>query len=102
MPASCGACGSVFNVQFCPPKEEGICDNCQGALIQRLDDTREIAVERLRNYHLYSEPVVEFYRRLGVLTTVDAGLLKPEEIYHKVLKVYSEQQIGRRLDFDYK
>ena len=31
----CGACGSTYNVEFVPPRREGICDYCGGELIQR-------------------------------------------------------------------
>lgn len=82
---SCGSCGSVFNIIFCPPKEEGVCDHCHEELVHRADDTKEIAIERLRNYHQYSEPLVNYYRSLGFLTTVNTDDLKPDEIFKRVM-----------------
>ena len=34
----CSACGAPFHVKSKPPKQEGVCDACGGALIQRDDD----------------------------------------------------------------
>lgn len=82
---SCGSCGSVFNLVFCPPKEEGRCDGCGEALVQRLDDTLEVAIERLRNYHEQSEPLIKYYQSLGVLTSVETKALLPDQIFRRVI-----------------
>ena len=66
----CGACGSTYNVQFVPPRVEGICDNCGGKLIQRKDDSPETVRERLKVYHTETEPLVDFYRQRGLLRPV--------------------------------
>lgn len=84
---TCGSCGSVFNLLFCPPKEEGVCDVCHGILGQRSDDTREIAIERLHTYHVCSKPVLRFYKELGSLITLETGPLKPDEIFEKFLRL---------------
>ena len=31
----CKSCGATFHVEFNPPKEDGVCDVCQGELYQR-------------------------------------------------------------------
>jgi adenylate kinase len=80
---TCGSCGSVFNIIFCPPRQEGVCDHCHDELIHRSDDTREIVMERLRVYHKYSKPVVDFYRRLGILINIETGDLKPDDIFRR-------------------
>lgn len=66
----CGACGSSYNVVAIPPRVEGICDNCGGKLIQRKDDTPETVRERLKVYHMETEPLVDFYRQRGLLRPV--------------------------------
>ena len=65
----CEACGSSYNVEARPPRVEGICDNCGGKLIQRVDDAPETVRARLVVYHNETEPLVDFY--------ADRGLLKP-------------------------
>ena len=66
----CGACGASYNVEFVPPRVEGICDNCGGKLIQRKDDTPETVRERLKVYHTETEPLVDFYGSRGLLRPV--------------------------------
>ena len=44
----CDDCGANYHVEFSPPAEEGVCDECGGKLIQRDDDTEETVRERLR------------------------------------------------------
>lgn len=66
----CAACGSSYNVEFVPPRREGVCDNCGGKLIQRKDDTPETVRERLKVYHTETEPLVDFYAQRGLLRPV--------------------------------
>ena len=66
----CGACGASYNVDFVPPRVEGICDSCGGKLIQRKDDTPETVRERLKVYHTETEPLVDFYANRGLLRPV--------------------------------
>ncbi len=60
-------CKAVFNVTMNPPKQDGICDKCGSALIQRKDDTKETIKNRLKAYYETSEPIVEFYKEKNVL-----------------------------------
>ena len=54
-----------------PPKKEGVCDVCGGALKQRKDDDPETVKDRLAVYHKETEPLKGFYEARGVLKTVD-------------------------------
>ena len=54
-----------------PPKVEGVCDACGGALVQRDDDKLETVQNRLKVYHAETEPLKEFYAQRGVLKCVD-------------------------------
>lgn len=69
----CKSCGASFHIAFNPPKEEGICDRCGGELVQRSDDNEETAANRLQVYENQTAPLVEYYRRLGLLYTVDGS-----------------------------
>ena len=69
----CAACGSSYNVEFVPPRREGVCDNCGGKLIQRKDDTPETVRERLKVYHTETEPLVGFYAQRGLLRPVQSA-----------------------------
>ena len=66
----CEACGAGFHTVNHPPKKEGICDVCGGALITRKDDAPETVKARLETYHAQTEPLIRFYEERGKLRTV--------------------------------
>ena len=72
---SCPDCGKVYHVDFMPPKQNGVCDACGGALTQRADDTDLVVKQRLEAYKAQTEPVIAYYRgRDGIRTvTVDGN-----------------------------
>jgi adenylate kinase len=51
---------------------------------QREDDTLELIRERLEVYHRETEPVLDYYRQLGVLTEVN-GEPSEQEIFSEIL-----------------
>ena len=51
----------------------------------RVDDTREAITRRLEIYHRETEPVLDFYRRRGVLEEVN-GERSVEEIFEDILR----------------
>lgn len=63
----CKACGAIFNVLYSPPKRDGVCDKCGGALYQRADDTVEIALSRLAVYEKETAPLISLYAKRGLL-----------------------------------
>jgi len=68
---ACTQCGATYHIVNMPPKAEGICDNCGGELTIRKDDAPETVMARLNVYHSETEPLKEFYAKLGKLLTVD-------------------------------
>jgi adenylate kinase len=58
---NCKSCGAIFNKFTNPPKQENICDNCQGELAQRGDDKEDAVKKRLTTYHNETEPILEYY-----------------------------------------
>ena len=69
----CESCGASYHVVNIPPKKEGICDVCGGALKQRKDDDPETVKDRLAVYHKETEPLKDFYEKLGVLKLVEGN-----------------------------
>lgn len=59
---NCKSCGAIFNKFTNPPKQKNICDNCQGELNQRADDTEEAVKKRLETYHNETEPILDYYK----------------------------------------
>lgn len=69
---TCEDCGEIYNVKSNPPKEEGKCDKCGGAVVQRDDETEEAISNRLEVYNEMTAPLAGFYEKEGLLLTVEA------------------------------
>jgi len=69
---TCSDCGEIYNVKSNPPKVEGVCDKCGGAVVQRDDETEEAISNRLNVYNAQTAPLVDFYRNEGMLLSVQA------------------------------
>jgi adenylate kinase len=76
---TCEKCKAVFHVTERPPRTDGRCDRCNGKLFQREDDRPESIKVRLEAYDCSTAPLIEFYRRSGLLVRVGAAGA-PEEI----------------------
>lgn len=68
---ACPECGANYHLIFNPPAQAGRCDRCGGRLVQREDDREDVVRERLAVYADLTEPLVECYRRRGILHRVD-------------------------------
>ena len=62
---------ATYNKLFLPAKVAGVCDKCGEALTQRKDDTVEAGKARIATFHEQSEPLVDFYKKKGILFEVD-------------------------------
>ncbi len=67
----CEVCGRSYNLSFLPPRQAGICDDCQGRLVQRADDKEEIIRQRLVTYKNQTEPLIGYYKSKGLLLEAD-------------------------------
>ena len=81
----CAACGASYHVIANPPKTEGICDACGGELVIRKDDTPETVKNRLSVFHAETEPLKDYYSKLGHLRLVD-GDRQIDEVTEAILK----------------
>lgn len=86
---SCQKCGEIYNIKFKPTKIEGICDKCGAELLQRKDDNEETAKARFDTYFNETAPLIDYYKKMGVLKTIDAnGSI--DEVWKKLLKVVND------------
>ncbi|MGA1279360.1 MAG: adenylate kinase [Candidatus Nanopelagicaceae bacterium] len=69
---TCKECSRAFHLDYEPSKQEGVCDGCGGALYQRDDDKEEVIARRLEVYNEQTAPIIDFYRREGLLVTIPA------------------------------
>lgn len=67
----CSKCANSYHLLYKKPKTEGVCDACGGELIQRKDDAPETVQARLKEYHEMTEPLKDFYKKLGKLVIVE-------------------------------
>lgn len=68
---ACLGCGATYHIVFNPTKTEGICDVCGQELVLRDDDKPETVQKRLTVYHDQTQPLIDYYKREGILHTVD-------------------------------
>lgn len=64
--------GHVFHVAYSPPEREGVCDICGGELYQRDDDNEDTVRRRLEVYHEETEPIIDYFKAQGLVTTISA------------------------------
>ena len=68
----CAKCGKMYGIDF-PPVKEDICDDCGGNLTVRTDDTKETLKARIDTYKANSKDILEHYKNVGLLKTVDSS-----------------------------
>jgi len=85
----CEDCGASYHVDFNPPAEDGVCDECGGDLYQRDDDTEETARERIRVYDENTQSVIDYFRDKGVLVEID-GEQPPDGVWTDVEAAISD------------
>ena len=75
--------GRAYHIEFNPPNLPGKDDITGEALTHRKDDTADTVQERLAAYRNQTEPLVEYYKRAGILKRVD-GIGEIDDIYSRV------------------
>lgn len=85
----CSKCGQTYHVDFHPAKIQGICDFCGEKLIQREDDLEESVMNRLKIYNKKTRPLLEHYRRLGLLIVIN-GEKSTEIVFKDIIERLGE------------
>lgn len=88
---TCSVGGEVYNVYDAPPHVDEICDRDGGKLVQRPDDRPEVFEQRLKAYERQTLPLEAYYRREGVLETVD-GSVPMEEVTRALIGIVMRVQ----------
>ncbi len=87
---SCPKCGKIFNLKFLPSPCGDKCCECNEPLIQRKDDTEEIAKARFETYFNETAPLVKYYEEKGVLEKIDA-LGEIDEVYTRLTEAINKK-----------
>ena len=86
---ACVGCGATYHLVYAPTKKEGICDVCGAELILRDDDKPETVTKRLGVYHEQTQPLIDFYKKAGILKTVD-GTVDMEDVFKAIVSILGE------------
>lgn len=70
---TCSDCGEIYNINFNPPQNEGVCDHDGKVLEQRNDDTLEASKKRQVAYQNLTYPLIEHYHNQSLLHEVDGS-----------------------------
>jgi len=93
----CPDCSAMFHMFFYPPKEAFKCDHCGGELVQRPDDTASTVRHRLKIYHERTVPIIDFYKRQGILIST-SGAGDAEEISKNLISIIEAKTLISQLE----
>ncbi len=86
---ACVNCGATYHTEHLKPQVEGICDKCGSELVLRDDDKPDTVLKRLKVYHDQTQPLIDYYKGLGLLASVD-GTKSIEGIFDKIVSILGE------------
>jgi len=75
-------CQEIYNIKSKPPKADGTCFKCGSPAVQRADETEEAIKQRLATYNEKTAPLIDFYKKEGLLKTISS--LSSQEIVDEV------------------
>jgi len=82
---TCKNCGAMYHLIYDPPRNQDLCNSCNGELYQRDDDAEDTVRMRLDVYAATMRPLLEYYERAGLLKQID-GIGRPEEIQQRIVE----------------
>ncbi|HLD56908.1 MAG TPA: adenylate kinase [archaeon] len=92
----CKSCGDIYNLAdirrgslHMPPmlpKNEGKCDKCGGELYQRKDDNEQTVKERLEEYKMKTQPLIDYYKKKNMLVDLEV-VGGPEMMVPRILEL---------------
>ena len=86
---ACLNCGATYHVVNIPPKKEGICDKCGEEIVLRDDDKPETVKKRLDVYHKQTQPLIDYYKKEGILKSVD-GTQDMSKVFSDIIGILGE------------
>lgn len=80
---TCPRCGEIYNTYFRVPERAGLCDKDGECLTRRSDDNEETVRQRMIAYKQQTQPLIEYYRMMGIKWDINAGA-NPREITNQL------------------
>lgn len=75
-------CQEIYNIKSNPPTADGKCKKCGSPAVQRADETEEAIAKRLETYMEKTSPLIDFYKKEGLLKTIAS--LSSQEIVDEI------------------
>lgn len=82
----CPVCKAGYNYPLQLPKNDQLCDNDQTPLARRHDDEESVVRHRLDVYKRQTQPIEDYYRRIGILSEIEADVA-PDIVFTSLLKL---------------
>ncbi|MBK8907578.1 MAG: adenylate kinase [Rhodospirillales bacterium] len=87
---TCTRCGAGYHERFQRPEVEGVCDFCGNTeFARRPDDNAETVRTRLKAYHAETKPILEYYKKRGLVRSVD-GMAAIENVTKQLENLIAE------------
>lgn len=83
---ACLNCGATYHIVSIPTKVEGVCDRCGKPVVLRDDDQPETVKKRLEVYHAQTQPLIDYYKKQGILKSVD-GTQPMETVFNAIVEI---------------
>lgn len=83
---ACLSCGATYHIVYNPTKQESVCDTCGSQLVLRDDDKPETVLNRLTVYHDQTQPLIDYYKKSGVLRDVD-GTVDMDDVFAAIVDI---------------
>ena len=82
----CSKCGLDFNLISHRPKIADTCDVCGGRLVSRQDDNPNAIQERLKEYHVKTQAIIDLFRRKELVVMAD-GTQSVDAVHKQICKM---------------
>jgi len=82
---TCDTCGKIENEYFSNFKEGDKCG--EGVYVKRADDNEETVTNRLKVYSEQTEPIIDFYKKKGILHRIVGGEDGPERLTEEIISI---------------
>lgn len=79
----CPKCNAVYHLDHKPPLDETKCAICGALVVQRDDDNETTIEHRLEVYRALSEPLIGYYKDMGLLAVV-SGMRPIDEVFETI------------------
>ena len=86
---ACLNCGATYHVVYNPTSVEGVCDACGNPTVLRDDDKPETVQKRLSVYHDQTQPLIDYYKEMNILKSVD-GTQPMDKVFADIVAILGE------------